>query len=138
MRNFTDIKIGEKDSISKVITEEDVVLFSRLSGDVNLIHLDEEFARKSPFKRRIAPGLLTSSLISAVLGTKLPGVNTLYLSQTLKFLAPVFIGDEITAVVEVLSKIDEKRIVILKTSVYNAENVEVVSGEAVVKKLIEE
>lgn len=74
MRNFTDIKIGEKDSISKVITEEDVVLFSRLSGDVNLIHLDEEFARKSPFKRRIAPGLLTSSLISAVLGTKLPGV----------------------------------------------------------------
>ncbi|WP_312649119.1 MaoC family dehydratase [Aminipila sp.] len=137
-RNYDEIKIGDKDSISKVISEEDVILFSKLSGDVNLIHLDEEFARKSPFKRRIVPGLLTSSLISAVLGTKLPGVSTLYLSQSLKFLAPVFLGDQITAEVEVLSKIDNKRIVVLKTSVFNSDNVEVVSGEAVVKKIKED
>ncbi|KAJ49599.1 dehydratase, partial [Clostridium tetanomorphum DSM 665] len=112
--------------------------FSKISGDVNPIHLDEEFAKKSLFKKRIAHGILTSSLISAVLGTKLPGINTLYLSQTLKFLAPVFLGDKLTAVVEVISKNDDKRIITLKTSVFNEENVEVVTGEAVVKKLRED
>ncbi|WP_035147214.1 MaoC family dehydratase [Clostridium tetanomorphum] len=135
---YEEIKIGDKASISKVICDEDVVSFSKISGDVNPIHLDEEFAKKSLFKKRIAHGILTSSLISAVLGTKLPGINTLYLSQTLKFLAPVFLGDKLTAVVEVISKNDDKRIITLKTSVFNEENVEVVTGEAVVKKLRED
>lgn len=136
-KSYEEILVGEKASLSKVISEEDIICFSKISGDINPIHLDEDFAKKSLFKKKIAHGILTSSLISAVLGTKLPGINTLYLSQTLKFLAPVFIGDELTAVVQVMSKNDDKRIIELKTSIFNQENVEVVTGEAVVKKLKE-
>ncbi|MBV1820464.1 MaoC family dehydratase [Clostridium cochlearium] len=134
-RLYEEIQIGEKAFLTKVISNEDVINFSKLSGDTNPIHLDDEFASKSFFKKRIAHGILTSSLISAVIGTKLPGVNTLYLSQTLNFVAPVFIGDELTAEVEVISKRDDKRLLKLKTNVINQKNVEVITGEALVKKL---
>ena len=134
-RLYEEIQIGEKASLTKIISHEDVVNFAKLSGDINPIHLDDEFASKSLFKKRIAHGILTSSLISAVIGTKLPGINTLYLGQTLNFLAPAFIGDKLTAIVEVVSKRDDKRIIKLKTTVINQENVEIITGEAVVKKL---
>lgn len=134
-RLYEEIKIGEKASLTKIISSEDIINFAKLSGDINPIHLDDDFASKSLFKKRIAHGILTSSLISAVIGTKLPGINTLYLGQTLNFVAPAFIGDELTAIVEVISKRDDKRIIKLKTTVINQENVEIITGEAVVKKL---
>lgn len=132
---YEQIKIGEKASFSKTITQEDVSKFAELTGDFNPIHIDDEFASKSMFKKRIAHGMLTSSLISVVLGTKLPGANTLYLSQNLKFLAPCYIGDTLTATVEVVDKKDDKNYSILKTIVTNQLGINLVHGEAVVKKM---
>ncbi|QEK12937.1 MaoC family dehydratase [Crassaminicella thermophila] len=134
-KKYEEIKIGDTASLSKIITEEDITGFANVTGDYNPIHLDTDFASKTMFKKRIAHGMLTSSLISAVLGTELPGANTLYLSQNMKFLAPAYIGDQLTAVVEVKEKRDEKRILILKTIVRNQSGTEIVSGEAVVKKM---
>ncbi len=126
-----DFYVGEQANLTKTITESDVDAFARLIGDVNPIHTDEEYARKSRFGRRVAHGTLTGGLISAVLGTKLPGPGAIYLSQQLEFLAPVFIGDTVTAVVEVTSWRPEKRIVTLKTAAYNQEDRQVVTGQSV-------
>lgn len=131
---YDEIKIGDKASISKKVTDRDIELFAEVSLDENPIHLDEEFAKTSMFKQRIAHGMLSAGLISAVIGTQLPGVNTIYMSQSLKFVAPVFIGDEITAEVEVINKRDDRNIVTLKTTVVNQDGKEVVNGEAVVLK----
>lgn len=131
---YEDLKIGDTAEISKVITDEDIRKFAEVSLDRNPIHLDEEFAKNSMFKQRIAHGMLSAGLISAVIGTKLPGVNTVYLGQDLKFVAPVFIGDEITATVEVVDKRDDKNIVTLKTTVKNQDGKDVTTGQAVVMK----
>ena len=96
-RRYDDMKVGDKATLSKTITDADVMLFAGLSGDFNPVHVDEEFAKESLFERRIAHGILGAGLISAVIGTDLPGVNSIYLGQELKFTAPVFIGDTITA-----------------------------------------
>jgi 3-hydroxybutyryl-CoA dehydratase len=103
-----DLSVGQEASFSKKITEEDIVLFAKISGDTNPVHLDEEFAATTPFKTRIAHGMLSASLVSAVLGTKLPGPGCIYLSQTLKFKAPVFIGDTVDAICSV-KEIDDRR-----------------------------
>ncbi len=126
-----DYYVGERASLTKTITESDVDAFARLIGDVNPIHTDEEYARKSRFGRRVAHGTLTGGLISAVLGTKLPGPGAIYLSEQLEFVAPVFIGDTITALVEVTAWRPEKRIITLKTNAYNQENRQVVTGQSV-------
>ncbi|MDO5714725.1 MAG: MaoC family dehydratase [Tissierellia bacterium] len=131
---YDDIKIGDTAEISKVVTDEDIRKFAEVSLDENPIHLNEEFAKNSMFKQRIAHGMLSAGLISAVIGTKLPGVNTIYMGQDLKFVAPVFIGDEVTAVVEVVDKRDDKHIVTLKTTVKNQDGKEVITGQAVVLK----
>ena len=131
---YDDIKIGDTAQISKVVTDEDIKKFAEVSLDENPIHLDEEFAKNSMFKQRIAHGMLSAGLISAVIGTKLPGVNTIYMGQDLKFVAPVFIGDEVTATVEVIDKRDDKHIVTLKTTVVNQDGKEVIKGQAVVLK----
>lgn len=131
---YKDIKIGDKATVKKAFTREDVVNFAELSTDNNPIHLDKDYAEASIFKKNIVHGMLVSSLISSVLGTKLPGEGTIYMGQELKFLKPVYYGDECTAEVEVLSKRDDKQIVVLKTTVYTS-NGEVVSGQAVMKKL---
>lgn len=134
--NYEDIQIGDKASLEKTITDEDVRTFADLSLDVNPIHIDEEYAAKGMFGQRIAHGMLTASLISAVIGNQLPGENTVYMQQTVKFKKPVFLGDTCRAEVEVLTKRDDKQILTLKTTVTtnNGENV-VVEGEAVVKKM---
>lgn len=132
---YEEIRIGDKTCIAKTITEDSIVKFADITGDFNPIHLDDAFASKTMFKKRIAHGMLTSSFISAVLGTKLPGANTLYLGQSLKFLAPVFIGDQLTTSVEVKEKKDEKKIIVLKTTVTNQLGKEIVTGEAIVKKM---
>ena len=126
------IKVGDTASLTKVITERDVTTFAVISGDQNPLHLDDNFAAGTVFKKRIAHGSLVGALISAVLGQSLPGPGTIYLSQTYTFKAPVFIGDEITATVEVLSFREDKRITKLKTQVFNQDQKLVLDGEAVV------
>jgi acyl dehydratase len=126
------LEIGTTASRTKTITDEDVRLFAQVSGDDNSVHLDEAYAAQTPFKRRIAHGMLTASLISAVLGCDLPGLGTIYLSQNLKFKAPVYLEDTITATVEVTNYRADKRITTLKTTVTNQDGVLVVEGEAVV------
>lgn len=134
--NYEDIRIGDKATIEKIFTSNDVEIFAEVTTDKNPIHLDEEYAKNSLFKQRIVHGMLTSSLISAVLGTKLPGENTLYLSQSLKFTHPVFLGDKCVAEVEVISKRDDKKMMTLKTTITtNNGETEVVVGEAIVKKM---
>ncbi|WP_129596622.1 MaoC family dehydratase [Anaerophilus nitritogenes] len=134
-KSYKEITIGESASFTKVIEESDISSFASVTGDFNPIHLDSKFAAKTMFKKRIVHGMLTNSLISAVLGTKLPGINTLYLSQNTKFIAPAFIGDELTATVEVKEKRDEKNIIILETIVTNQFGNKISVGEATVKKM---
>jgi len=133
-RRYDDLKVGDKATLSKTITDADVVLFAGLSGDFNPVHLDEEFAKEGLFEKRIAHGMLGAGLISAVIGTDLPGVNSIYLSQELKFVAPVFIGDTLTAEVEIVKKRDDKKLITLKTTVRNQRRENVIEGEAFIKK----
>ncbi len=119
-------------SLSKTISNEDILSFAQLSGDVNPVHLDEDYAAKTRFKGRIAHGMLSAGLISAVLGTRLPGPGAVYLSQTLKFRAPVSIGDEITAKATVVAQREGKPIYTLETLCYNQHGDIVLEGEAVI------
>jgi 3-hydroxybutyryl-CoA dehydratase len=127
----SEFEIGQRASLSKTVTADDVDTFAELIGDFNPIHVDEEFAAQSRFGRRVAHGMLTGGLISAVLGNELPGHGAIYLSQNLKFLAPVFIGDTITTVVEVAAWRSDKRILTLKTDCYRQDETKVATGEAV-------
>lgn len=131
---YADIKIGDKASFSKTISEADIYAFAGISGDFNPVHINEEFAKTSLFKTRIAHGFLGASLISTVLGTQLPGPNTIYLSQELKFKAPIKIGDTITAECEILEKTDPKKILKIKTTVRNQTGTAVIDGVATVMK----
>jgi 3-hydroxybutyryl-CoA dehydratase len=125
-------KIGDSASISKTITDEDIQAFADVTGDHNPIHLDDEFAGKTRFGGRIAHGMLSASLISAVLGNELPGAGSVYLSQTLKFVKPVFPGDTVTARVTVTGVRDDKPILTLETICVNQHNEPVLKGEATV------
>lgn len=131
---YADIQVGDKASMSKTVAEHDVYAFAGLSGDFNPVHINAEFAKSTMFKGRIAHGMISAGFISAVLGTALPGINTIYLAQELAFKAPVKIGDTVTATVEVIEKIDAKNRLILKTSVTNQEGTVVVDGKATVMK----
>jgi len=131
-KTIGELAVGDSASFAKTISESDIYLFAGISGDVNPAHLNEEYAATTMFKRRIAHGILTAGLISAVLATQLPGAGTIYLSQSLKFLAPVYIGDTITATVEVKEIIREKGRVHLKTICTNQAGKDVLAGEAVV------
>ncbi|HSJ56032.1 MAG TPA: MaoC family dehydratase [Anaerolineae bacterium] len=126
-----EFHVGQRESFSKTVTEGDVTTFAGLIGDFNPIHVDAEYARKSRFGQRVAHGMFMGGLISAVLGNKLPGPGSIYLSQQIEFLAPVFIGDTITAVVEVESWRPDKHILTLKTDAYNQGQEQVVTGKAV-------
>ncbi len=126
------VEVGARASRTKQITDADIRAFAAASGDTNSVHLDEEYAKTTRFGRRIAHGMLTASLISAVLGNDLPGVGTIYLSQTVNFKAPVYLDDTITATVEVTAFREEKRIATLRTTCTNQDGVIVVEGEATV------
>lgn len=131
---FDDLEVGMFETVAKTITEADIMLYSGISLDINPIHLNNEYAKDTVFKGRIAHGMLTAGFISAVLGTKLPGEGSIYLSQNLNFLAPVKVGDTITARCEIIELIPDKKIVILKTICYNQENVTVLDGQAKILK----
>jgi len=124
--------VGEAASLDKVITEEDVELFGRVSLDRNPVHFDEAYAATTRFGGRIAHGMLSAGLISAVLGTRLPGPGSVYLGQTLRFMAPVRIGDTITATVTVRHVREDKPIVTLETRCTNQSGEVVLTGEATV------
>ncbi len=126
------LKVGDTDSLTKTITDDDIRAFAELTGDNNPVHLDEEFARASRFGRRIAHGMLSAGLISAVLANKLPGTGTVYLSQSLTFVAPVYPGDTITARVTVIKIREDKPIMTLETVCTNQNDKAVLRGEAVV------
>jgi 3-hydroxybutyryl-CoA dehydratase len=129
---FEDLSLGMCESYSKVVKDSDVVGFAEISGDRNPIHLSEHFAAKTPFGGRIAHGLYTASLISAVIGTRLPGPGAIYLSQTLRFLAPVRIGDTVVASVEIVELTEKGRRAKLACQCTVGETL-VLEGEAVVK-----
>lgn len=127
---FDEIEIGQTASYSKTCTEEDITLFARVSGDVNPIHLDENFASTTQFGKRIAHGMYTGALVSAALALELPGPGTIYLGQSLSFRAPVFIGDEITVELTVTEKLEDKKFVTLACAVKNQHGKTVAKGEA--------
>lgn len=127
-----DIKVGDFAFYEKTITEDDVKLFAEVSGDHNPVHLDDDFAKASIFHKRIVHGGLINALFSTVLGTELPGVGTIYLSQDSKFIRPVYLNDTIKAIVEALEINEEKNRVLLKTTAYNQNNEAVVTGTALV------
>ena len=128
-----DLKVGDKASISKIFTEEDVFNFSDLSLDKNPIHLDQSYAETSIFGQKIVHGMLAASLFSGLLGMKLPGEGSIYLGQSLSFTAPIYIGDKVTATVEIVNIRADKPIVTLRTYCLNSEGTLVIDGEAVVK-----
>ena len=132
-RVFDEIAIGDSASMTKTVTLDDIALFSVISGDINPAHLDADYAASDLFHHIIAQGVLTAGLISAVLGTKLPGPGTIYLGQDLKFRAPVSPGDTITATVTVTELVPGKHHVILDCRCANQNGVEVIRGTATVQ-----
>ena len=123
-------QVGQQASVTRTISESDVYLFAGITGDLNPAHTNEEYAKKTHFKTRIAHGMLSSGLISAVLGMKLPGPGTIYTGQTIKFLAPVHIGDTITATAEIQSLDLDRNRVVLTTTCTNQDGRVVITGEA--------
>jgi 3-hydroxybutyryl-CoA dehydratase len=123
---------GQTASLTRTVTAEDVERFAEASGDNNPVHLDEAFAAKSRFGKRIAHGMLSAGYISALLGTKFPGQGSIYLSQTLKFSRPVYIGDTIEVRARVTAYRADKKILTLATEAVNQNGETVTSGEAVV------
>ena len=129
--DFEDLKIGMQATFAKTITEADIILFAGASGDNNAMHINEEFAAATPFKARIAHGMLTASVISAAIAGRLPGPGTVYLAQNLRFKAPVRPGDTVHATVTVRSLDEAKRRVSLDT-VCTVGGKTVIDGDAVV------
>ncbi|SIS87170.1 MaoC family dehydratase [Neptunomonas antarctica] len=113
-----DLEIGQSASYAKTITEADVVLFAGISGDDNPVHINAEYAAQTPFKERIVHGMFSAALISAVLGTRLPGPGAIYVDQQLSFKAPVYIGDTVTAMATVTDINHQRRRVTLQTVCY--------------------
>ncbi len=124
-----DLTVDQESVLTKTITESDILDFARLTGDNNPVHIDEEFAKQTIFKKRIAHGFLSASLISTLIASKLPGPGSIYLGQTMKFLSPVYIGDTVTVKVKILSINLEKKRVLLLTECFNKDK-KILTGEA--------
>ena len=131
-KSIEQIRVGDAAEFAKTVTETDVYLYAGITGDLNPAHLNEAYAKGTFFKSRIAHGMLTAGFISSILGMQLPGPGTIYMRQSLSFLAPVRFGDTITARAEVVEVIAEKNRVRLKTTCNNQEGIVVLDGEALV------
>jgi 3-hydroxybutyryl-CoA dehydratase len=131
-KTIEELQVGDRAEFSKTISEADVYLYAGITGDLNPAHMDEEYAKKTFFKSRIAHGMLLGGLISGVLGNKLPGPGTIYIRQEMEFLAPVRFGDTVTAAVEISEINREQKRVKVKTTCVNQEGTLVLTGEAVV------
>lgn len=133
MTEAVGVKVGDRAEFEKVVTAEDIMDFARVTGDTNPLHTDAAYAAKTRFREPIAHGMLSAGYISAVLGTKLaPHCCAVYLSQSLRFLRPVKVGDTIKATAEVKAIEPEKRIFTLETDCFNQDGEVVVKGEAVI------
>ena len=132
-----DFAVGAQASFTKTITDADVSLFAGLTGDFSPLHMDAVFAQRTRYGRRTAQPMLAGGLISAVLDTQLPGPYAVCLSQHIEFLIPIYIGDTLTAQVEVVSWLPEKKLITLKTCCTNQEARQVVTGQAVLMMLKE-
>lgn len=131
-KTIDQINVGDSAEFAKTVSESDIYLYAGITGDFNPAHVNEEYAKKTFFKTRIAHGMLTAGFISAILGSKFPGPGTIYMKQELSFMAPVHMGDTITARVEVIEVIREKNRVKLKTTCTNQEGTTVLDGEALI------
>lgn len=129
---FDELTVGQFAEHTKTVTETDVVMYAGITGDFNPMHVDQTYAEKTKFGGRIAHGMLTAGFISAVLGMKLPGDGSIYMSQSLRFNRPVRIGDTITARIEVIELFPEKKRVRLATTCRNQKDETVLDGEALV------
>lgn len=129
---FEDLKLGMSALYSRTITDTDLRNFSGVTGDTNPMHLNEEYARETRFKRCIVHGMLTASMLSTVIGTKLPGPGGLYVSQTLNFKLPVYVGDTVYAKAEIIELLFERRRIRLSTTC-TVNNQIVLEGEAIVQ-----
>jgi len=129
---FEDLSVGMRESYRKHVSSDDIVAFAEISGDRNPIHLSEEFAAQTPFGGRIAHGIFTAGLISATIATRLPGQGSIYIGQSLRFVAPVRIGDEVVTTVEVVELIDRGRRAKLRCECKVGDTL-VLEGEAEVK-----
>jgi 3-hydroxybutyryl-CoA dehydratase len=129
-KTIAQLSVGDFSEFAKTVSESDVYLYAGLSGDTNPAHINEQYASGTFFKTRIAHGMLSAGFISAAMGTGLPGPGTIYLGQELKFLAPVMIGDTITARVEVQELIPEKNRAVLRTTCTNQDGTLVIDGLA--------
>jgi len=127
---YDELQVGQKASFAKTITESDVYQFAGISGDINPVHINEEYAKTTFFKTRIAHGLLSAGLVSGLLGNIMPGHGTIWLSQNLNFTAPVLFGDTVTATVEILEKLGKT--VKIKASCVNQKRVLVLEGEGII------
>lgn len=127
---YGELHIGSSASLSRTLTEEDVILFARVSGDIDPVHLDEDYAQRTRFNGRIVHNMFSAGLISAALATVMPGPGTLYLGQTLNFRHPIRPGDELTVTLTVAGKQDEERQVVIDCKVVNQDSQLVVDGEA--------
>jgi 3-hydroxybutyryl-CoA dehydratase len=131
-KRIDQLQVGDVAEFAKTVTETDIYLYAGITGDFNPAHVNEAYAKNTFFKTRIAHGMLTAGFISAIIANQLPGPGTIYMKQELSFLAPVRIGDTITARVEVLELITEKNRVRLKTTCSNQDGVTVLAGEGLV------
>ena len=129
-KTIGEMKVGDFAEFAKTVSETDVYLYAGITGDFNPAHVNQAYAEKTFFKTRIAHGMLTAGFISTILGTKLPGPGTIYLKQSLAFLAPVRIGDTITARAEVVELKVEKNRARFRTTCVNQEGTMVLDGEA--------
>ena len=127
---FEELKVGARDSLTRTLTEQDLLLFAKVSGDTNPVHLDREYAATTQFEGRIAHGMWTASLISCALATKLPGPGGVYLGQELKFKYPVKLGDTVTVELEVLEINERRKRATVSTNVVNQDGKTVVKGKA--------
>lgn len=126
------IKVGSSHIETFKVTNDQVINFAKITGDYNPIHIDEEYAKSTPFKKRIAHGILIAGFISNILANKLPGPGTIYLKQELNFIFPVFIDDTVTVKVEVIEQKEQKPIYTLNTECFVGEQL-VIKGYAIVK-----
>jgi 3-hydroxybutyryl-CoA dehydratase len=131
-KTIGEINVGDSAEFAKTVSESDIYLYAGITGDFNPAHVNEAYAEKTFFKTRIAHGMLTAGFISAILANKLPGPGTIYLRQELNFLAPVRMGDTITAQVEVIEILAEKNRVRLRTTCVNQDGTQVLDGEALI------
>ena len=130
---FNELKIGQKASLQKTFSEADVAMFAGVSMDVNPVHMSDGYAKNTIFGKRIIHGMLTAGLISAVIGNEMPGPGAIYLGQELKFMAPVYLGDDVTATLEIIDLREDTKILKMSTTCVNQDGKVVISGVATVK-----